>query len=241
MELPARLAVEVSGDRDDWRRGAEIGVAERRRPRAHHRRGRRARHLGGDARRASSPTCRATRPTRASTSSRSRSARPASTPAWRCSAASGRVSSTSVPDFDTAAFRDRFPHERVPGSGERGVHHRGVVRQSGPGQHRHSTGTANGDGIMWMVAQAGVGKRATRVISEVERSWFTMSLPRGIPLWAGGDLMSNGGGNNPKIRGRGPSAHRHHDDRPGGWYDRGDRRDSAGHRPGHGQRHQPAR
>ena len=52
---------------------------------------------------------------------------------------------------------------------------------------------------MWMVAQSGVGKRATRVISEVERTWFTMSLPRGIPLWAGGNLLSNGGGNNPKI------------------------------------------
>ena len=37
------------------------------------------------------------------------------------------------------------------------------------------------------------------MISEVERTWFTMSLPRGIPLWAGGNLLSNGGGNNPKI------------------------------------------
>ena len=56
------------------------------------------------------------------------------------------------------------------------------------------------DGIMWMVAQAGVGKRATRVVSEVERKYMEMSLPRGIPLWAGGDLSSNGQGNNPKIR-----------------------------------------
>ena len=62
-----------------------------------------------------------------------------------------------------------------------------------------TTWDSNGDGIMWMVAQAGVGKRATRMISEVERTWFTMSLPRGIPLWARGNLLSNGGGNNPKI------------------------------------------
>ena len=59
---------------------------------------------------------------------------------------------------------------------------------------------ANDDGIMWMVSQASVGSRATRVISQVERSYFKMALPRGIPLWAGNDLYSNGGGNNPKIK-----------------------------------------
>jgi hypothetical protein len=55
------------------------------------------------------------------------------------------------------------------------------------------------DDKMWVEAQAGVGAKATRIQVLVERVPFTPELPRGVALCAGGDLWSNGGGNNPKI------------------------------------------
>ena len=109
------------------------------------------------------------------------------------------ATSTSIPVFDASAFRARFSTNQFPNP------------PSGPFitvswyDNQDPVETAinwdqNGDGVLWMVSQANVGKRATRVVSLVQRNWFTMSLPRGIPLWAGGNLLSNGGGNNPKIR-----------------------------------------
>lgn len=56
------------------------------------------------------------------------------------------------------------------------------------------------DGKLWLVSQANVGSRSTRLMSLVQIEWLDMSLPRGMPLWAGGDLLSNGQGNNPKIQ-----------------------------------------
>ncbi len=116
------------------------------------------------------------------------------------------TSAAAVPTFNATAFRDRFSASEYPDptSGQfitvewydnldpidASVHY----DKGSPGNPNQP------DGIMWMVAQAGVGKRKTRVVSEVERSYMTMSLPRGIPLWAGGNLTSNGQGNNPKIR-----------------------------------------
>lgn len=110
------------------------------------------------------------------------------------------VTDDSIPTFDAAGFRARFPSGEFP---------------SPPGGKPFISVTwydnlspadtavrwdSNGDGKLWMVSQANVGPRSTRVVTLVERMWFTMSLPRGIPLWAGGDLLSNGKGNNPKIR-----------------------------------------
>ena len=108
------------------------------------------------------------------------------------------ISSTSSTTFDSAAFRDRFTQAEFPDPAT-GQFITVEWYDNLDSVNTATTWDSNGDGIMWMVAQAGVGKRATRVISEVERTWFTMSLPRGIPLWAGGNLLSNGGGNNPKI------------------------------------------
>ena len=109
------------------------------------------------------------------------------------------ATSTSIPTFDASAFRARFNTGQFPNP------------PSGPFisvswyDDQDPVNTAinwdqNGNGLLWMVSQANGAKRSTRVISLVQRNWFTMSLPRGIPLWAGGNLLSNGQGNNPKIR-----------------------------------------
>ncbi len=55
------------------------------------------------------------------------------------------------------------------------------------------------DNRMYIEAQAGVGPKATRIQALVERIPYTADFPRGIALCAGGNLYSNGGGNNPKI------------------------------------------
>jgi hypothetical protein len=55
------------------------------------------------------------------------------------------------------------------------------------------------DNRVWLVAQSSVGNRAARIQTLVERTYFEAGIPRGVALYAGGNLMSNGGGNNPKI------------------------------------------
>ena len=55
------------------------------------------------------------------------------------------------------------------------------------------------DSRMYVEAQAGVGPKATRIQVLVERIPFVANFPRGVALCAGGNLYSNGGGNNPKI------------------------------------------
>lgn len=55
------------------------------------------------------------------------------------------------------------------------------------------------DNRVWLVAQATVGKKSARIQTLVERSFLETGLPRGVALYAGGNLLSNGGGNNPKI------------------------------------------
>jgi hypothetical protein len=107
--------------------------------------------------------------------------------------------STFSPTFNSTAFRNRFDSSQYPDpkSGQF------IVIDWYDDQSPVDTSVkydANGNGVMWMVSQAGVGARKTRVVTQVERTMMKMSLPRGIPLWAGGDLTSNGQGNNPKIR-----------------------------------------
>lgn len=116
------------------------------------------------------------------------------------------VASTSVPTFDATAFRARFSTSEFPDptSGQFiSVAWYDNLDPVDPAVTWDKGSPADpnvADGKLWMVAQAGIGPRATRVLSLVERTWFTMGLPRGIPLWAGGDLTSSGQGNNPKIR-----------------------------------------
>jgi hypothetical protein len=106
----------------------------------------------------------------------------------------------AVPLFNEAAFLDRFPSSEFPRPATGGADF--IQVEWYDDQSPVDTGIdydANGNGVMWMVAQAEVGDRATRLVSQVERTYMKMALPRGIPLWAGGDLNSNGLGNNPKI------------------------------------------
>jgi len=110
------------------------------------------------------------------------------------------VSASAVPTFDANAFRARFPTSEFPnppgGKPFISVGWYDNLSPANPAVRWDS----NGDGKLWLVSQANVGTRSTRVVTLVERTWFTMALPRGIPLWAGGNLLSNGQGNNPKIR-----------------------------------------
>lgn len=57
----------------------------------------------------------------------------------------------------------------------------------------------NGNNRLYIVVQGGVGPKAARIQAKVERTFFDTHLPRGIALYAGGDLQSNGAGTNPKI------------------------------------------
>jgi hypothetical protein len=107
------------------------------------------------------------------------------------------ISTAAIPTFDTAGFRSRFATSEFPdpASGQ----FINVAWYDDPANPSVQW-DANGDGRLWMVSQANVGARSTRVLTEVQRSYFKMALPRGIPLWAGGDLYSNGNGTNPKIK-----------------------------------------
>jgi len=51
---------------------------------------------------------------------------------------------------------------------------------------------ANGDGLLYVVSQACVGDRRTRVQVKVERSQGGIDFPRGVDLWCGGNLQDNG-------------------------------------------------
>ena len=58
---------------------------------------------------------------------------------------------------------------------------------------------ANGNRRLYVEAQANVAGRKTRFQAVVERTFFDTSFPRGIAVYDGGAMDSNGGGNNPKV------------------------------------------
>jgi hypothetical protein len=57
----------------------------------------------------------------------------------------------------------------------------------------------NKDSRMWLTAQSGVGPTASRIQVLVEITYFDAAFPQGVALFTGANLLSNGGGNNPKI------------------------------------------
>lgn len=58
---------------------------------------------------------------------------------------------------------------------------------------------ANGDAKMWLVASGATGSQTATIQAEVNRTTYNTNFPRGLAVYTGGDLLSNGGGNNPKI------------------------------------------
>lgn len=63
------------------------------------------------------------------------------------------------------------------------------------------------DNKMWVIAQGATGTNATRIMALVERQTINMQVPGGVALACGGNLLSNGGGNNPKINIEVPGTH----------------------------------
>ena len=58
---------------------------------------------------------------------------------------------------------------------------------------------SNGDNTMYVEVQANVGSAQARIQAEAEMQYFNAGVPHGVALYAGQNLYSNGGGNNPKI------------------------------------------
>ena len=58
---------------------------------------------------------------------------------------------------------------------------------------------ANGDNLMYVEGQGMVGDRSVRIQALVRRTFVDTTFPRGVAVYTGANLLSNGGGNNPKI------------------------------------------
>lgn len=58
---------------------------------------------------------------------------------------------------------------------------------------------ANGDSYLYVQAQVGAGNYASAVQSEVQRTTVNTAFPHGVAVYVGGNMTSNGGGNNPKV------------------------------------------
>ena len=58
---------------------------------------------------------------------------------------------------------------------------------------------ANDDSLMYVEGQGMVGNRSVRIQALVQRTFVKTEFPRGVAVYTGASLLSNGGGNNPKI------------------------------------------
>jgi hypothetical protein len=57
----------------------------------------------------------------------------------------------------------------------------------------------NNDQLMYVEAQGTVGVRTVRIQALVKQKFAEIKFPKGVAVYVGGNLTSNGGGNNPKI------------------------------------------
>jgi len=111
------------------------------------------------------------------------------------------TSSTTVVTFNATAFRTTAPFNDTqrypnPTSGQFvDVQFYDNLSPMDPAVRYDS----NKDDKMYIVAQAGVGPKAARIQALVQRTYFDLMIPRGIALFAGGNLTAGGSGNNPKI------------------------------------------
>lgn len=112
--------------------------------------------------------------------------------------------SATQPVFDTDAFREQYPEDDFPApedgapfvtveyyDNQNPVNKSVTWDASGPNGKRDNT--------LWLVVQANVGPASTRIQSQVKMDELNLAMPRGIALFAEGNLLSAGGGNNPKI------------------------------------------
>jgi hypothetical protein len=117
------------------------------------------------------------------------------------------INSALTPVFNESGFRAGFGTDEFPnpatGAGDFSqvwyYDNTKVVGQSIDGMDTNHSYDTQPDGRLWVIAQAGVGARAARIQVEIEQTYFEPIIPKGNVLYAGGDLLSNGGGNNPKI------------------------------------------
>lgn len=106
------------------------------------------------------------------------------------------TSATNASWFDAAAFAGRFSSAEFPGADSANPRDFVQVRLT---DNADSTKAFdwNGDGLVFVDAQARVGKKAARVHAQVEATYFDPNPVRGLALWAGGDVTSKGG--DPKV------------------------------------------
>jgi hypothetical protein len=114
-------------------------------------------------------------------------------------------SPSASPLFDSAAFAAKF----LASNGFPGVagsatavddpNPAGIPYLAGYSAANPPPWDANGNKQMLVTATGTVGKSTAKVQAIVRLTYFNMQLPRGMALFATGNLISNGGGNNPKI------------------------------------------
>lgn len=113
-------------------------------------------------------------------------------------------SSTSTPaTLDTSTLHAQFPASEFPNStGDLfGTVYFDDSDTNGDGDIDADDAhyDANGNHRLYVESQGKVNNRATRFQALVERTFFDTTFPRGIAVYDGGPMDSNGGGNNPKI------------------------------------------
>jgi hypothetical protein len=110
------------------------------------------------------------------------------------------------PQWDStaqAAFRDKFSTSEFPNP-KTGSFSSVSYYDNAPYTSPYSAANpplydANGDNRVWIVAQANVGAAKTRIQVLAEITPFNATFPHGVALFSGANLLSNGGGTNPKI------------------------------------------
>jgi hypothetical protein len=108
------------------------------------------------------------------------------------------------PTLDATAFRSMFSAGQFPapeggGSFADYSYFDNPPYAAGFSAANPPTYDMNADDQMYVVAQAGVGPGAARMQALVRVTYFTADFPRGVAVFTGANLLSNGGGNNPKI------------------------------------------
>lgn len=108
-----------------------------------------------------------------------------------------------VPVLDTSRLRAQFPASEFPNSTGDFVnavyYDDSDTDNSGVVDANDAHWDANGNRRLYVEAQGKVNSRATRFQALVERTFFDTTFPRGIAVYDGGAMDSNGGGTNPKI------------------------------------------